>query len=54
MTHLICAYPDCENDVTEDDYCDDCGCYVCEEHNTNLMGLHADHDVEEHWENSEG
>jgi hypothetical protein len=33
MTALICAYDDCENEVREEDYCEECGCYICEEHN---------------------
>jgi hypothetical protein len=35
--------------VREEDYCEECGCYVCEEHNTNLMNLSTVHRVEDHW-----
>jgi hypothetical protein len=48
MTHEICAYDDCNGYVNEDDYCEECGCYICEEHNTNL-DLSFDHLLEDHW-----
>jgi hypothetical protein len=53
MAHEICAYDDCENEVTEDDYCEECGCYICEEHNLNLINLSSGHTLEEHWEETE-
>ena len=49
MTHLVCAYEDCDNEVFEEDYCEECGSYICEEHNTNLMNLSTAHQVEDHW-----
>lgn len=51
---MKCAFEDCDNDVTDDDYCEECGVYVCEEHNPNIMSLSAFHALEDHWAEEQG
>ncbi len=46
---MSCAYDGCENEVTEDDYCEECGSCICEEHNSNLINLSTVHSVTDHW-----
>lgn len=42
-----CAYPDCVNEVNEDDHCFGCGFFICEEHsNHDPCGTHEPVD---HW-----
>jgi len=43
-----CAFPECEAEVTEDDYCHGCQSHTCDDHS--LANPWGAHQPQQHWE----